>query len=119
MSRKLSIPAVAEPLADAIRQAHVFTRPTFPRFILLMGALIVTMGRRTVSRALKVMGPLREGHWSNYHRIYSQARFCMWELAAMIVRQVVALLPDDATIVLVADGTVDGKGGDHVWARGA
>ena len=119
MSRKLSIPAGAEPLADAIRQAHVFTRPTFPRFILLMGALIVTMGRRTVSRALKVMGPLREGHWSNYHRIYSQARFCMWELAAVIVRQVVALLPDDATIVLVADGTVDGKGGDHVWARGA
>ena len=119
MSRKLSIPAVAEPLVSAIRQARIFTQPTFPRFICLMACLIVTMGRRTVSRALKVMGPLLEGHWSNYHRIYSQARFCMWSLAAVLVRQVVALLPADAPIILVADDTVDGKQGDQVWARSA
>jgi hypothetical protein len=123
MSGKLSIPAVAEPLVEAIRQARVFTRPTFARFIRLMAALIVTMGRRTVSRALKVMGPTLPGgggHWSNYHRIYSQARFSMWRLAAVVVRQVVALLPADATtIVLVADDTVDGKEGDRVWAKGA
>ena len=61
MSRKLSVPAVAEPLVDAIRQAKVFTRPTFGRFVCLMGALIITMGRHTVSRELKVMGPLKEG----------------------------------------------------------
>src|SRR5579864_4154566 len=118
MSRKLSIPAVAEPLVNAIRQANVFTQPTFRRFICLMACLIVTMGRHTVSRALKVMGPLLEGHWSNYHRIYSQARFCMWTLAAVLVRQVVTLLPDDLPIVLLADDTVDGKEGDQVWAKG-
>ena len=119
MSRTLPIPAVAEPLVEAIRRARVFTRPTFPRFICLMASLIVTMGRRTVSRALKVMGPLREGHWSNYHRIYSSAKFCMWSLAAVVVRQVIALLPCDATVVLLADDTVDGKRGDQVWAKGA
>ena len=118
MSRKLSVPAVAEPLVDAIRQAKVFTRPTFGRFVCLMGALIITMGRHTVSRALKVMGPLKEGHWSNYHRIYSQARYCMWELAAVVVRQLLPLLPADQPIVLVADDTVDGKEADHVWAKG-
>src|SRR5437763_1676726 len=83
-----------------------------------MGALIITMGRHTVSRALKVMGPLKEGHWSNYHRIYSQARYCMWELAAVVVRQLLPLLPADQPIVLVADDTVDGKEADHVWAKG-
>src|SRR5579884_3860027 len=119
MSRMFSVPAVAEPLVDALRQEKIFTRPTLPRFVLLMAALIVTMGRHTVSRALKVMGPLLEGHWSNYHRVYSQARYCMWELAAVVVRQLLPLLPADQPVVLVADDTVDGKEADHVWAKGA
>jgi hypothetical protein len=114
------IPEAAEPLAEAIDEARVFTRPTFRRFITLMLGLIVTMGRRTVSRALVLIGPMRDGHWSNYHRLYSSAQFSMWKLAAVLVRQVVALLPaDGAVIELVADDTVDGKEGDRVWAKAA
>jgi Transposase DDE domain len=111
-----AIPPAAEPLVDAIR--GVFTRPTLRRFVLLMGALIITMGRRTVSHALVMIEPLMHGHWSDYHRIYSAARFSMWELAAALVRQVIRLLPKDLVIELVADDTVDGKDGDHVWAKG-
>ena len=37
----------------------------------------------------------------------------------MLVRQVVALLPADAVIELVADDTVDGKAGERVWAKSA
>lgn len=84
-----------------------------------MIGLIVSMGRRTVSHSLAAMGPLLDGHWSNYHRLYSQAKFSMWSLAAVLVRQVVALLPADAVIELVADDTVDGKQGDCVWAKSA
>jgi DDE superfamily endonuclease len=112
-----SIPKAAEPLSEAIR--NVFTCPTFERFTALMMGLIVTMGRRTVSHALAVMEPVLEGHWSNYHRLYSSAKFSMWELAAVLVRQVVALLPADTVIELAADDTVDGKSGDHVWAKSA
>jgi len=111
-----AIPAAAEPLVDSIRGA--FTRPTLPRFLLLMCALIVTMGRRTVSHALVLIQPLLHGHWSNYHRIYSAARYSMWELASALTRQVIGLLPQGVVIELVADDTVDGKDGDHVWAKG-
>ena len=113
------IPPAAEPLTQAIGQARVFTRPTFERFTALMIGLIVVMGRRTVSHALVVMQPLLEGHWSNYHRLYSWAKFSLWSLAAVLVRQVVGLLPADAVIQLVADDTVDGKEGDHVWGKSA
>src|SRR5271168_2224664 len=65
------------------------------------------------------MEPVLEGHWSNYHRLYSSAKYSMWELAAVLVRQVVALLPADAVIELAADDTVDGKEGDQVWAKSA
>jgi len=113
------IPAAAEPLVQAVRHARVFTRPTFQRFTALMVGLIVTMGRHTVSHALVLIHPLLAGHWSNYHRLYSSAKYSMWSLAAVLVRQVVALLPDDVTIELVADDSVDGKEGDCVWAKTA
>jgi len=114
-----SIPKAAEPLAQAVFQARVFSAPTYPRFMALMIGLIVTMGRRTVSHSLAAMGPILEGHWCNYHRLYSWAKYSTWSLAAVLVRQVVALLPPDAVIQLVADDTVDAKGGDHVWAKSA
>jgi hypothetical protein len=110
------VPAAAEPLVDSIRD--VFTRPTLRRFVLLMAGLIVTMGRRTVSHVLVLIEPLMQGHWSDYHRLYSAARYSMFELAAALVRQVIKLLPDDVTIELVADDTVDAKDGDRVWAKG-
>jgi len=110
------IPAAAEPLVDAISDA--FTRPTLRRFVTLMCGLIVTMGRRTVSHTLVALTPMLDGHWSDYHRLYSAAKFSMWRLAAALVRQAVKLLPAEVTIELVADDTVDGKEGDRVWAKG-
>jgi DDE superfamily endonuclease len=111
------IPAAAEPLAKAFEGA--FTQPTFKRFMLLVTGLIVTIGRRTVSRALRVIEPVMgEGHWCNYHRIYSQARYRLWDVGRILIAQVIALLPADAEIILVADDTVDEKTGEHVWAKG-
>jgi hypothetical protein len=113
----IRIPAAAEPLVKAL--GGVFTRPTLDRFIVLMSGLIVTMGRHTVSRAIKAVEPKLQGHWCNYHRIYSSAKYSMWSLALALTRQVIALLPADEPIVLLADDTVDGKEADHVWAKGA
>ena len=110
------IPAAAEPLVDAIRSA--FTRRTFDRFVLLMSGWIVTLGRRTVSHTLRVIEPHLNGHWCNYHRIWSKARFSMWKLGEALSRLVIAMLPANSPIILVADETVDGKEGDHVWAKG-
>jgi hypothetical protein len=114
-----SVSPAAEPLIAAIEAAGVFSGPTLPRFIALMTGMIVSMGRRTVSHALVAIERIREGHWSNYHRLYSSAKYSLWSLAAVLVRQVVALLPADAVIELVADDTVDGKEGEHVWAKSA
>jgi hypothetical protein len=113
----LVVPAAAQPLVESIR--GVFTRPTLSRFLVLMSGLIVTMGRRTVSRALRVMEPHLQGHWCNYHRLYSQARFSMWRLAAALVRQVVAMLPASGAVILIVDDTVQQKNGEKVWAKGA
>lgn len=111
------IPVAAEPLAESFRGA--FTRPTFERFMTLVAGLIVTMGRRTVSRALRVMEPVLQGHWCGYHRLYSQAKYSSLGLGRILAGLVIALVPADQPVILAADDTVDGKTGPHVWAKGA
>src|SRR5690348_6123607 len=100
----------AEPLVCAVKVA--FTTPTWRRFLLLISGLIVTAGRRSVSRSLRFIDP--EGHWCSYHRLYSKARIRLWELALVLARQVVSQQPADRPLLVLADDTVDGKAGDCV-----
>jgi DDE superfamily endonuclease len=97
--------------------APVFTRPTYPRFLVLLGAAIITTGRRTVANLLRTAGSLAPGHVSSYRRVFSQARWSMLSLARALTRQVVLLLPADAPIVLAGDDTVVAHPGPHVYGK--
>lgn len=55
--------------------APLFTRPTFRRFLTLLGAAILTVGRRTVANLLRTAGSLAAGAGSNYRKVFSQARW--------------------------------------------
>jgi hypothetical protein len=52
-----------------IEFAPVFTRPTFPRFLALLLAAIVTTGRRTVANLVRTAGALTPGHRTSYQRV--------------------------------------------------
>jgi hypothetical protein len=97
--------------------APVFTRPTYQRFLVLLGAAIITTGRRTVANLLRTAGSLAPGHVSSYRRVFSQARWSMLALACALTRQVVLLLPADAPIVLAGDDTVVAHPGPHVYGK--
>jgi hypothetical protein len=97
--------------------APVFTRPTYRRFLVLLGAAILTTGRRTVANLLRTAGSLAPGDPSSYRRVFSQARWSMIRLACALTRPLVALLPEDAPIVLVGDDTVVAHPGVHVYGK--
>jgi hypothetical protein len=108
----LAIPSIAQPLAEQI--APTFTDPTFDRFMLLMLAHVLATGRHTVSRMLRDFKAMLWGHWSSFHRVFSQARWSTWPIALFLARKVVALVPADRPLLLVADDTVETRNGDHV-----
>jgi hypothetical protein len=97
--------------------APVFTRPTYRRFLVLLGAAILTTGRRTVANLLRTAGSLAPGDASSYRRVFSQARWSMIRLACALTRALVALLPEDAPIILVGDDTVVAHPGPHVFGK--
>jgi hypothetical protein len=94
-----------------------FTRPTARRFLVLLGAAIITTGRRTVSNLLRTGGSLAPGHSSSYRRVFSQARWSPIRLACALTKHIVALLPEDQPIVLAGDDTVVAHPGHHVFGK--
>jgi len=97
--------------------APVFTEPTYQRFLVLMGAAILTTGRRTVANLLRTAGSLAPGHTSSYRRVFSEAPWSALQLACALARLLVALLPDDAPILLAGDDTVVAHPGPHVFGK--
>jgi DDE superfamily endonuclease len=109
------LPAEAIALLDCF--APVFTHPTFRRSLVLLAGAILTPGRRTVANLLRTAGAFAPGHISSYRRVLSQGRWSMVQLGCVLARQVVALLPDDVSIVLVGDDTVVAHPGPHVYGK--
>ena len=67
-----SIPRAAEPLIHEF--ADACTRPTYPRFVILLRGVILTPGRRTIRNLLRTVHSLAPGHPSSYHRVWSRRR---------------------------------------------
>jgi hypothetical protein len=97
--------------------APIFTRPTFRRFLTLLGSAILAVGRRTIANLLRTAGSLAAGTSSSYRRVFSKARWSPLRLAAALARRVVALLPADAEVVLVGDDTVFSHPGRRVFGK--
>jgi len=77
-------PDEALPILQAI--APAFTRPTFRRFVLLMGAALLCTGRRTVANLLRIAAPVADGHVTSYQRVFSSASWSAMRLACCLCR---------------------------------
>jgi len=111
----LAFASAAEPLVRAF--APAFTGPTYRRFVLLLCGVIVTCGRRTVSRILWTVRSLVDGHPSSYHRFFSKARWSLWTLARVLVVAVAALVPPGEPILVAGDDTVAEHSGKKVYGK--
>jgi hypothetical protein len=111
----MSLPGVAEPIVMAFSIA--FTEPTFQRFLVLSAGGILTSGRRTITRVLWTMGELAEGHFTDYHRVFSRAPWSLWKLGRVLARLLVELVPDEWVVVAI-DETVAGHKGKKVYGKG-
>src|SRR5512133_3421394 len=95
-----------------------FTRPTYPRFLLLALAAILTLGGRTVANLLRTLGALAPGHPTSYHRVFSRNRWSLWALARRFTHAVLARLAPEGPIALAGDDTVTEHPGPPVYGKG-
>lgn len=111
----MSLPAEALPVLQAL--APAFTQPTHRRLVILLGAAVLTVGRRTVANLLRTAAPLATGHRTTYQRVLSSASWSALNLACGLCRLVLTLVPDDRPIPLVGDDTVESHPGRKVYGK--
>lgn len=112
----LTLPAAAAPLLLALTDP--LTQPTAQRLLLLAVGAILTTGRRTVTRILATMGSRTQGHFSDYHRVFSRASWSTWAIGKVLARLVLDLLPAGEPVEVAADDTVAQHRGKHVYGKG-
>jgi hypothetical protein len=110
------LPKPVRTIFDPLEPA--FSRPIHRRFVLLALAAILTLGGRTISNLLRVLGILAPGHPSSYHRVFSRDRWSLSPLARRYVAAVLARFIPRGTIFLAGDDTVTEHPGPHVYGKG-
>ena len=111
----LTLPPTAVPLVDSF--AGCCSKPTFARMVALVFGWVVAPRRRHVTSALRMLRPSLGGHWSDYHRVLSHARYSMFRLGRVLAGLVVGLVPDGQPVVLAVDDTVTRHSGPKVHGR--
>jgi hypothetical protein len=107
---------VAAPLLQAFHAA--FTPPTYPRFVILLLAAIVTTGCRTVLNLLRTVAALAPGHPCSYHRVVSRRRCSLWRLGRALAQAIVQRWTPQGTVAIAGDDTVAEHKGPKVYGKG-
>lgn len=118
MSPVLSLPRAAEPLLS--RFGIAFTPRTFQRVLLLFTGSVLAFGRHTVTRALWAARTLAagSGHFTDYHRVFSRARWSLWPLGRVLAAVVLELVPPGEPVVCPVDDTAVQHKGEKVYGKG-
>lgn len=99
--------------------APVFTAPSFATFQLLMAGWILSPRHRYVTDLIVSSDSVGNGHFSDYHRFFSHARWSLdnlWHHLAVLL--VDGLIGRDAVIGLVGDDTLCNKRGLNLFGAG-
>jgi hypothetical protein len=112
---KTHIPKAAQPLLQAL--APAFTGPTFQRFVILMFAAILTVGRRTIVNLLRTVPALAPGHSSSYHRVFSKRRWSNWTLARALISFILKHWVPEGPVSTAGDDTVTEHRGKKVYGK--
>jgi hypothetical protein len=118
MSPVVVLPRAAEPLLG--RFGIAFTPRTFQRVLLLFVGAVLALGRHSVTRALWAARALAagSGHFSDYHRVFSWARWSPWPPGKVLAAMVLELVPPDEPVVCPVDDTTPQHKGKCVYGKG-
>jgi hypothetical protein len=95
-----------------------FSRPVHRRFLLLALAAILTLGGRTITNLLRVLGALAPGHSCSYHRVFARDRWSLTSLARRYASAVIDSFVPSGPILLAGDDTVTERPGPRVYGKG-
>ena len=105
------IPSLLELLAPL---APAFRKEVFPMFRSMVGAWVVCVGRRTISRVWETTGRSRSEHHSAAFRLFSQAVWNWDEVMRLLLVSLLKTFVPGMRVWIVVDDTLCHKRGAKV-----
>jgi hypothetical protein len=96
----------------------IFTVPTFPVFVSLMTGWLLSHRRRFITDLIWSSGSVHKGHFTRYHRFFSQSRRELDALSKVLAAVVINVLIPTGLILLAVDDTLCRKRGLTVFGAG-
>ena len=112
----LSLPSTFEPILLSFSCA--FTEPTFQRMLLLCVGGVLARGRKTVTNMIWTMRGMMDGHFSDYHRVFSRAPWSLWRLGKVLAGWILKLVPENEPVFVPMDDTTAQHRGAKVYGKG-
>jgi hypothetical protein len=95
-----------------------FSAPAFRLFVLILTGWALSSRHRFITECIFTAGQVGIGHWSNYHRFFSQYVWS-WDVVCLRLTQLlIAHFAPDGPILLAGDDTLCRKRGLHLFGAG-
>ena len=98
--------------------APVFTQPTFQTFVHICNGWVLSPRHRYITDIIFSGGNIGNGHWTRFHRFFSDAAWCFDVLNRYLAWLVVRLLCPTGTLLLAVDDTLCRKRGLTIYGTG-
>jgi hypothetical protein len=108
----------AELLPLIVEFAPLFSKPVWEHAKVLLVGAILTLGQRTVTACLRVMGLSQEKCFVNYHRVLNRARWSALTAGRILLRLLVATFAPNGELVIGIDDTIERRRGAKIKANG-
>lgn len=98
--------------------AHLFTRPSWRRAVVLVTGALLTPHRRTVSAALGAVGRAQAQDFAQFHAVLNRNRWSPRAVAQVLLGLLVARFAVSGPVVIGVDDTIERRWGARIKARG-
>ncbi len=96
----------------------LFTRPTWPRVVVLVTGAILAPQRRTVTAALRAAGLEQMSCFARFHAVLNRACWSTLAVSRVLLAQLVAAFVPTGPVVIALDDTIERRWGARIKARG-
>lgn len=98
--------------------APLFSTPVWQNACTLFIGAILSISKRTVTSALKVMGLKDEKRFTNYHRVLNRAKWNALNAAKILLGRIVSVIPATWPLIVLVDETIERRKGNKIKAKG-
>jgi hypothetical protein len=98
--------------------APLFSKPVWNNACILATGAILSIGKRTVTSALSVMGLRERERFTNFHRVLNRAKWSSLNGSKILLGLLVNVVPNSMPLVILVDETIERRKGEKIKAKG-